>query len=50
VEPTSDGVRLDVTAQVDRGGGVVDLVSQDGQLVVNPLLIRQPVFCTRCSF
>jgi len=26
-----------VTAEVDRGGGVVDLVRQDGQLVVNPL-------------
>jgi len=36
-KPTSDGERLDVTAEVDRGGGVVDLVRQDGQLVVNPL-------------
>ena len=26
-----------MTAEVDRGGGVVDLVRQDGQLVVNPL-------------
>jgi len=36
-KPTSDDERLDVTAEVDRGGGVVDLVRQDGQLVVNPL-------------
>jgi len=42
VKPTSDGARLDVTAEVDRGGGVVDLVCQDGQLVVNPLSNREP--------
>ena len=36
-KPTSDGdrERLDVTAEVDRGGGVVDLVRQDGQLLSN---------------
>ena len=28
VKPTSDGVRLDVMAEVDRGGSVVDLVCQ----------------------
>ena len=33
-KPTSDDDRLDVTAEVDRCGGVVDLVRQDGQLVV----------------
>jgi len=30
-----------VTAEVDRGGGVVDLVRQDGQLVVNQLSNRR---------
>ena len=43
-KPTSDGERLDVTAEVDRGGGVVDLVQrQDGQLVVNPSSNREPM-------
>jgi len=32
-----------VAAEVDRAGGVVDLVHQDGQLVVNPLLNREPM-------
>jgi len=40
---TSDYARLDVTAEVDQGGGVVDLVRQDGQLVVNPLSNREPM-------
>jgi len=40
---TSDGARLDVTAEADQGGGVVDLVSQYGQLVVNPLSNREPM-------
>jgi len=31
-KPTSDGERLDMTAEVDRSGGVVDLVREDGQL------------------
>jgi len=34
---TSDGARLDVTVEVDWGGSEVDLVHQDGQLVINPL-------------
>ena len=34
---------LDVTAEVDRGGSVVDLVRQDGQLVDNPLSNREPM-------
>ena len=29
-------------AEVDRGGSVVDLVRQDGQLVINPLSNREP--------
>jgi len=33
-KPTSDDERLDVTAEVDQCGGVVDLVRQDGQLVI----------------
>ena len=41
--PTSDDVRLDVTAEVDRGKAVVDLVRQDSQLVVNPLSNREPM-------
>ena len=40
---TSDGVRLHVTAEVDRGGSVVYLVRQDGQLVVDPLSNRDPM-------
>jgi len=40
---TSDGVRLDVTAEVDWGGSVVDLVRQDGQLVVDPLSNQEPM-------
>jgi len=32
-----------VTAEVDQGGGVVDLVHQDGQLVVDPLSNREPM-------
>ena len=32
-----------MTAEVDRGGGVVDLVRQDDQLVVNPLSNREPM-------
>ena len=40
---TSDDERLDVTAEVDRGGDVVDLVRQDGQLVVNPFTNREPM-------
>jgi len=43
VKPTSDDERLDVTAEVDRGEGVVDLVRQDGQLVVNPFPNREPM-------
>ena len=42
-KPTSDGVRLDATAEVDRGGSVVDLVRQDGQFVVDPLSNREPM-------
>ena len=42
-KPTSDDERLDVTAEVDRCGGVVDLVRQDGQLVVSPLSNREPM-------
>jgi len=42
-KPTSDDERLDVTAEVDRCGGVVDLVLQDGQLVVSPLSNREPM-------
>jgi len=42
-KPTSDDARLDVTAEVDRGGGVVDLVRHDGHLVINPLLNREPM-------
>ena len=42
-KPTSDNERLDVMAELDRGGGVVDFVCQDGQLVVNQLLNRQPM-------
>jgi len=42
-KPTSDGVRLDVTAEVDWGGSVVDLVRQDGQLVVDPLSNQEPM-------
>ena len=34
---------LDVTAEVDRGGRVVDLVRQDGQLVVNPFTNQEPM-------
>jgi len=34
-KPTSDGVRLNVMAEVDRGGSVVDLVRQVGQFVVD---------------
>ena len=40
---TSDDVRLDMTAEVDRGGSVVDLVRQDGQFVVDPLSNREPM-------
>ena len=40
---TSDSARLDVTAEVDRGGTVVDLVRQDGQFVVDPLSNREPM-------
>jgi len=48
IKPTSDDERLDVTAEVDRCGGVVDLVRQDGQLVVNPLSNREPsTICVR---
>ena len=36
-----------MAAEVDRGGGVVDLVRQDGQRVVNPLSNREPMLC--CS-
>jgi len=43
LKPTNDDERLDVTAEVDRGGGVVDLVRQDGQLVVNPFTNREPM-------
>jgi len=32
-----------VTAEVDRSGRVVDLVRQDGQLVINPLSNREPM-------
>ena len=32
-----------MTAEVDRGGGVVDFVRQDGQLVLNPLTNREPM-------
>jgi len=42
-KPTSDDERLGVTAKVDRCGGVVDLVRQDGQLVVNPFTHREPM-------
>jgi len=41
-KPTSDGARLDVTAEVERGGSVVYLVHQDGQFVVDPLSNREP--------
>ena len=34
---------MDVTAEVDRCGGVVDLVHQDGQLVVNPFTNWEPM-------
>jgi len=39
----SDAVRLDVTAEVYQGGSVVDLVRQDGQLVIKPLSNREPM-------
>ena len=42
-KPTSDDERLDVTAEVDRCGGVVDLVRQDGQLVDDPVSNREPM-------
>jgi len=42
-KPTSDDERLDVTAEVDWGGGVVDLVRQDGQFVVDPLSNWEPM-------
>ena len=32
-----------MTAEVDRCGRVVDLVRQDGQLVVNPFTNREPM-------
>ena len=32
-----------MTAEVDRCGGVVDLVHQDGQFVVDPLSNREPM-------
>ena len=32
-----------MTAEVDRCGGVVDLVRQDGQLVVNLFTNREPM-------
>ena len=32
-----------MTAEVDRGGSVVDLVRQDGQFVVDPLSNREPM-------
>jgi len=43
VKATSDGARLNVTAEVDWGRSVVDLVRQDGQLVINPLSNREPM-------
>jgi len=36
-------VRLDVMAEVDWGGSVVDLVRQDGQFVVHPLSSWEPM-------
>jgi len=42
-KPTSDGARLGVTAEVDRGGTVVDLIRQDGQFVVDPLSDWKPM-------
>jgi len=42
-KPTSDGVRLEVTAEVYRGESVVDLVRQDGQFVVDPLSNWEPM-------